>query len=164
MKNLYIDFDGVILDTIDVTYNLMKELKIDKTNLEEVHNFYASLDWKELLSTTPEINDSIFCIQKIVDSKTFDVAILTQVNSLNEMIEKVHFIKKNLENITIIFVPRTISKTKMVNANDAILIDDYTGNLKEWEKADGIGILFSKDLKDKGFKVINRLDQILEVL
>ena len=143
MKNLYIDFDGVILDTIEVTYKLMDELKIDKKNREEVEKFYINLDWKNLLSITPEINDSIKCIQNLIEADIFDISILTHVNSLSEIIEKVHFIRKFLPSITIIPVPKAISKTKMVHAEDAILIDDYVSNLNEWQEAGGIGILFS---------------------
>jgi hypothetical protein len=52
----------------------------------------------------------------------------------------------------------------MIDAKDAILIDDYSGNLKDWEQAGGTGIQFSTDLnKDKGFKVIDRLDKIIEM-
>ena len=37
-------------------------------------------------------------------------------------------------------------------------------NLNEWEQAGGIGIQFSTDLtKDKGFKVIDRLDKIIDM-
>lgn len=164
MKNLYIDFDGVILDTIEVTYKLMEELNIKKTDKKAVEKFYANLDWANLLSITPEINESITCIQNLIEADIFDISILTHVNSLNEIIEKVHFIRKYLPNITIIPVPKAISKTRMVHAEDAILVDDYVSNLNEWKEAGGIGILFSKNLKDKGFKAINKLDQIVGVL
>ena len=56
MMNLYIDFDGVISDTIDVTYEMMKERNVDKSNRKEVVDFYQSLNWDELLETTPLIN------------------------------------------------------------------------------------------------------------
>ena len=51
----------------------------------------------------------------------------------------------------------------MVNVNNAILIDDYTGNLKEWEENGGISVRFSTKLSGKGYKVIDKLDQILEL-
>ena len=75
-KQLYIDFDGVIMDTIKVTYKLMEDVKIDPKNQDEVSNFYKNIDWKNLLSITPEINDSFNCIQKLVDSNLFDISIL----------------------------------------------------------------------------------------
>lgn len=163
MRNLYIDFDGVILDTINLLYDLMDELGIDKEDPIESRKFYETVNWKELLYSSPQINDSISCIQKLLDSNLYDIAILTHVNSLNEIIEKVKFIRKYFGSITVIPVPKQISKTKMVHAKDAILVDDYSGNLREWVSAGGIGVRFNLRLNGKGFPVINRLDQLLEM-
>lgn len=163
MRNLYIDFDGVILDTIVETNKMMKELGVDHTNEEEKHQFYENLNWKNVITITPEINNSIECIQKLIESKRFDMAILTHVHSLEEIIQKVKFIRKHFNDITVIAVPKAISKTKMVCAHDSILIDDYCGNLREWEEAGGVGVLFSTELEEKGFEVVDRLDQLLEL-
>lgn len=162
-RQLYIDFDGVIMDTIEVTYRLIEEQKISLQNEEEVHNFYKTLDWKNLLSITPEINDAFNCIEKIRKSNLFDIAILTHINSLDEAVEKVKFIRKHTIDLTIIPVPKAISKTKMVHTKGAILIDDYTSNLTEWKASGGIGIRFNRKLNGKGFKVIDKLDQILDI-
>ncbi|MDD2435093.1 MAG: hypothetical protein PHO63_02440 [Bacilli bacterium] len=161
MINLYIDFDGVILDTINTTKDLISGLNLDSE--VQIRKFYAELDWVKLLETTPIINDGIECIQKIIDSNRFEVAILTHINSLNEAIEKVKYIRRYFDDITIIPVPKAISKTKMVHTKGAILIDDYPMNLSEWLKEGGIGVLFSPQLKQKGYPVINRLDQILDM-
>lgn len=164
MKNLYIDFDGVIVDTIRVTYDMLDRLGVDRSDFEKMSEFYYNLNWKQLLSLTPIINDSFNCIKNILDSNKFNIAILTHVNSLDEAIAKVNYIRKYVINVTIIPVPREISKTKMIDAKDAILVDDYSGNLKEWEASGGIGIQFSTDLnKDKGFKVIDKLDKIIDM-
>lgn len=165
MKNLYIDFDGVIVDTIRVTYDMLDRLGIDRSNFEKMSEFYYNLNWKQLLSLTPIINDSFNCIEKILRSNKFNVYILTHVNSLDEAIAKINYIRKYIKNITIIPVPREISKTKMIDAKDAILVDDYSGNLKEWEESGGIGIQFSTDLdKNKGFKVIDKLDKVIDMV
>ena len=164
MKNLYVDFDGVIVDTIRVTYDMLDRLGVDRSNFEKMSEFYYNLNWKQLLSLTPIINDSFNCLNKVSETGKFNISILTHVNSLDEAIAKVNYIRKYVKNITIIPVPREISKTKMIDAKNAILIDDYSGNLKEWEEAGGIGIQFSTDLtKDKGFKVIDRLDKIIDM-
>ena len=60
-------------------------------------------------------------------------------------------------------VPKEISKTLVVHSKDAILVDDYSGNLREWEKNGGISVRFSKELESSGFKVINRLDSLLNI-
>ena len=164
MKNLYIDFDGVIVDTIRVTYDMLDRLGVDRADAEKMSEFYYNLNWKQLLALTPIINDSFNRIQTIADSNKFNISILTHVNSLDEAIAKVNYIRKYAKDVTIIPVPREISKTRMIHAKDAILIDDYSGNLKEWEQAGGIGIQFSTDLtKDKGFKVIDKLDKIIDM-
>ena len=164
MKSLYIDFDGVIVDTIRVTYDMLDRLGVDRADAEKMSEFYYNLNWKQLLALTPIINDSFNRIQNIANSNKFNISILTHVNSLDEAIAKVNYIRKYAKDVTIIPVPREISKTRMIDAKDAILIDDYSGNLNEWEQAGGIGIQFSTDLtKDKGFKVIDKLDAIIDM-
>ncbi len=161
--NLYIDFDGVILDTITPSYNKMQEIGIDSKNAEKVIEYYENVDWKEFIKESPEINDGLECIKKIFESNKYNVSILTHVTSLNEALAKIHFIRKTIKEITIIPVPKKISKTKMVNVNNSILIDDYAGNLKEWEEEGGIAVKFSTKLNGKGYRVIDKLDQILEL-
>ena len=168
MKELYIDFDGVILDTIKVLYEYLDKEGIDPkspSKEEEIKkvNFFKTLDWEHIVNTTPQINDSINAIKKILDSKRFLVAILTHVTSLEEAVAKINYLRKYFKDITIIPVPKQISKTKMVHTEGAILIDDYSGNLIEWEEEGGIGVRFSTKLNGKGFKVIDHLDQILDM-
>ena len=91
------------------------------------------------------------------------VVITTHVNSQSEILEKVAYLKKELPGITIISVPKQLHKTDMVNPKGAILIDDFTGNLVDWEKRGGISIKFSLVPKDRGFPVIERLDMILDM-
>ena len=163
MKNLYIDFDGVICNTIEITYNMLDEAKIDKSNIEKVTEFYESLDWQHVLENCEIINNSMENIKKIMSSGKFNVAILTHVNSMNEIIQKVKFIRKYLRDVTIIPVPKSISKTKMINARFSILVDDYPVNLNEWKEAGGIGVRFDLDMDGKGFLVIDHLDELLEL-
>lgn len=165
-KNLYIDFDGVVLDTIDVLYKEMEELRekgIALETEEEKRNFFKNYNWHNLINDNLIINDSINCIQKIIDTDRFNINILTHVISLEEAVAKVKYIRRHLKNITIIPVPKQISKTKMVHTKDAILVDDYSGNLREWEKEGGIPVRFSKKRNGKGFKVINKLDELIEM-
>lgn len=162
MKELYIDFDGVILDTINSSYKMLTELGIDSKDHNKTSEFYKNLNWKDFIYKTEQINNSIDCIKKIIKSDLFNVSILTHINSLDEAIAKVEYIRTYFKDITVIPVPKKISKTQMVHTKDAILIDDYTPNLIEWEKEGGIGIRFSTKLNGKGFKVIDKLDKIIE--
>ncbi len=163
MKQLYIDFDGVILDTITYPYEYVGKSLGLEINSENMGKFYSELDWNQFLKKMPIINNSIECIERIIKSKQFEVSILTHVTTLDEAIEKVEYIRKYFKDITVIPVPRKISKTKMVYTEGAILIDDFAGNLEEWTEAGGIGIRFSTKLSSKGYPVIDYLDQILEL-
>lgn len=161
MKNLYIDFDGVILDTIPALYEALAEAHISIEDEPKMRQFIANLDWNKLLKTTPVIGDSLNELQQIIDSHKYNVAILTHVNSLAEAIEKVNYLRQYFKDITIIPVPKAISKTKMVETKDAILVDDYAGNLREWALEGGIGIRFNREGESKGFKVIKNLKELL---
>lgn len=164
MKNLYIDFDGVILDTITNLDIMIENNNIDVSTKDKRTEFYQSVDWDKLLVETKQLNDSIECIEKIIASNMFNISILTHVNSLHEAMAKINYIRSYFEDITIIPVPRSISKTKLVQTKNAILIDDYSKNLEEWELEGGIAIRFNLELEDKGYIVINRLDKILEIV
>lgn len=163
MHNLYIDFDGVILDTIPALYKQLEECNIEKTDFYAVQNCLSKIDWKKLLEETKEINDSISCIKKLRESNKFNIFILTHINSLDEGIEKIKFLETRIPDITKIIVPKAISKTKMVETKGAILVDDHGVNLDEWKKEGGIPIKFS--LKDKKYEYtsIARLDKLLDL-
>lgn len=164
MKNLYIDFDGVILDTIPVLDKLLIDNNIDLTNEEKIRSFFAEINWEEIVRTTPEINDSIKSIRKLRKSKKFNISILTHINSLQEGIAKIRFLEEKLPDITKIIVPKVISKTMMLETKDAILVDDYGKNLDEWSNEGGISIKFSLKI-DKVYKYqsISKLDQLLDL-
>ena len=65
MKNLYIDFDGVILDTITYLYRDLEESGKNYTD-EEKKNFYINYNWENVIKDELIINDSINCIKKII--------------------------------------------------------------------------------------------------
>lgn len=47
MRNLYIDFDGVILDTLPPVYKLAKQLNLDyKTQTKEMSKLFSKIDWE----------------------------------------------------------------------------------------------------------------------
>ena len=164
MKNLYIDFDGVILDTITPVYNLAKKLNLDvKTQTKEIGLLYSKIDWETLIEESEELSDSIKSIKELRESKKFNISILTHINSLKEAKAKIEFINNLFEDLTIIPVPKSVSKTKMTQTKDAILVDDYSGNLREWEKEGGIGVKFTKIKEECEFKNIQSLDELLEI-
>ena len=162
MKDLYIDFDGVIYNSIDVSYKIAEEEGINK-DYESYLQFFKNLDWCAVLEKSEEINNAFECIRKIIDSGKFNVFILTHVVSLNEAEYKVKLIKDKIKDITVIPVPKNLSKNMMVKVEGAILVDDYPENLREWKKSGGIGVRFDLDMDGKGFPVICHLDELIEM-
>ena len=161
MKKLYIDFDGVILDTIKVTYEMIEKLGLGTP--EEVSEFYYNLDWNHLIKQTPEINDSINCIRKIMNSNLFDVKVLTHIISYNEGLGKIEYLKSKIPELEVILVPKQINKADMVNPKDAILVDDFLGNLDLWHDKGGISVKFSDGNKKSKYRTITKLDQIIDL-
>ncbi len=163
MKRLYIDFDGVVMDTIPPLYEALQKSGADVTNESEIRVFFASYDFSKIINDDNILNDSINCIKKLIDSKMFEISFLTHVNSLTEGCVKVEYLRRHFKDITIIMVPKEISKTKVVHSEGAILVDDYSGNLKEWEENGGIAVRFSKELESHGYKVLNHLDELIDM-
>jgi hypothetical protein len=166
MLRLYIDFDGVVLDTIPPLY---EQLKIDKSGIdngsqEEKIQKFANFDYRNVIKDKYILNDSINCITKLLKSKKLEISFLSHVHSLDEARVKIRYLRRHFkDDITIIIVPGGVSKTKMVHSEGAILVDDFSSNLREWEEAGGIAIRFNNELESKGFKVINRLDALLDM-
>ena len=159
MKKLYIDFDGVILDTNTKLYEEAKKQHYDKNDNE----FYKNFDFKTILNDEIILNDSINSIKKILDSNLFDVSILTHCSSFKEGIDKMDYIRKYFKDISIVMCPKEVSKSRLVHSKNAILIDDYKGNLEEWASEGGIPIKFSKYSTSNDFTAIDRLDKIIEM-
>lgn len=164
MRRLYIDFDGVIMDTIPLLYNELEKNGVKLGEEEQIRKVFGGFDFSSIIKDKNILNDSIECIHKLIESKRFEISFLSHVNSLAEGEVKIKYLRKHFkDNITIIIVPKSISKPKMVHSEGAILVDDFSGNLKEWQEAGGISIRFSKELESKGYKVVNRLDQLLDM-
>ena len=149
MKNLYIDFDGVILDV--------------KTQTKEVGLLFSKLDWETLIEESEELSNSINSIKDLKESKKFNISILTHINSLKEAKAKIEFINNLFDDLTIIPVPKSCSKTMMTQTKDAILVDDYSGNLREWESKGGIGVKYTKEKEECDFINITSLEEIMEL-
>ena len=159
--DLYLDFDGVLVDTINITYKMMESLKIDINNQEEVINFYQKLNWFNLLSGIKQINEQFRYIDELKELGIFDIYILTTVNSLEEIKDKIEYIRKYDKNKKIISAPRGVNKKDLVSAKNSILVDDYSGNLISWLQAGGIPIKFSAK-KHQDFITINSLQNLTD--
>lgn len=133
---VYIDFDGVILDTdsvLDKEYSKVKDINRS--------DFVKNYDWNNLVNNSTIINNSL---DNLKNSK-YEICILSKISSLNEGISKVRYLRDNNVLTNIHLVPTKISKSDMVNAKGNILIDDKVYNLDEWSNNGGIAIFFNKD-------------------
>ena len=132
MITLYLDFDGVILDTITISNNYLKDNNI--TNEEEIHNYFENLDWRDLMNRSHIINNAIENIWKIYESGLFKIGIITHYNSIQEVMLKNKFITDNLPNdIVVHYVHHSNKKNSKVDAYNAVLVDDYIKNIVSWE-------------------------------
>lgn len=157
---LYVDFDGVILNTIDITYKILNELNLNNT--KEIEEFYKKLDWEELLDNCDPINDSINCLKKLIESDLYDVSILSHVTCKNEALAKKNYLKKYIPNLKVITVDININKCDAVDCRNAILIDDYIENLNLWYKNGGIPVKFSDNGKYYNYITITNLNMMLD--
>lgn len=159
MQKLYLDCDGVILDTIKKSYQILKDKKL--TTEEEVREFFSNIDWEKLIEESGEINNSINKIKEL--TKYFDIEILTHVNSENESKVKIEYFKRELPNVNVITVPKAIKKADFVSPVGCILVDDYSSNLDYWEENGGISIKFSDYEENCPYRVISDLLQLIEI-
>jgi len=134
---IYIDFDGVILDTDSV---MMNEFDGDY-NSDERRNFVLNYDWSKLMDDRLIINN---CIHYIKNSK-MNTSLLTRVSSIKEGYNKIKYLRDKGINMDIHIVPSGISKSDVVNAKGNVLIDDKLYNLDKWNEEGGISIFFNKD-------------------
>ena len=162
MTNLYIDFDGVIMDTNKAITSLLEEYNISSENNEEKLEFLSKVNWHQLLNQSNEISNAFKNIQTLAQSGTYNVSILTHVCSEHESIEKTKLINEKIGNVSVIPVPRHQEKCNYVDPKNAILVDDYTKNLELWEQNGGIGIKFTNKEYNK-FKSIYDLSDILNI-
>ena len=100
--NLYLDFDGVIANTIEVTYKMIADKGIDINDTPRVREFYKNLDWFQLLNSIDQINNSIKYIKQLQKTGLYNLFILTTVNSLDEISAKKNYIRRFGLNIPII--------------------------------------------------------------
>lgn len=149
---LYIDFDGVILNTIEITYKRIRELYGEHASSLESSIFYRSIDWNKLLDECSPINDSIYYLNALVNSDLYDVSVLSHVLSSHESEAKLNYLNNNVPGINFIPVMQPLPKWSSVDCKGTVLVDDFSDNLESWQEHGGIPIKFS--LKDKKYEFI----------
>ncbi len=136
---VYIDIDGVTLDTMNLAKRLLYIQygidydKRDRKNIEEqriIANFFKSIDWNRLLKDTDEINRSIDFIKLINESSLYTPTMYSAVNSDKEKDEKIIYFAKRIPDVQLKFIQA--HTPKICDDNSAVLIDDDNFNLVNW--------------------------------
>ena len=148
---LYSDFDGVIYDTINTAFSIMKDNNCDMSNGVEIDRYFRELlDWEEVYKKATIINDSIEKLKLFQESKIFqDVIILTKLSgNYHEERIKRDFLNIVLPSIKVITLQYGLAKSSVVKAIGNILIDDELKNCLSWKKSNGVAILFNQEMCD----------------
>ncbi len=159
---LYLDCDGVILDTIDTAYRIMEKNGLDIHNGQEVNRFFINTDWNVLIYEAGIINNAIIKIKKIIDSNIFsNVIILTKLsgNLDEEKIKRILF-GKLLPNVEVITVNFYANKDEIVDPINNVIVEDSVNNAKRWIAAGGVGVYFVKENPNLEKDTINDLSDI----
>ena len=141
---LYIDFDGVILDTaVPLFEEWRKNPNRHNLSEEEKIKYIQKTDWNYVLYNSEIISDSIYYLNQMNPEKS---SILTKIHSLeNEGAAKVKWIRdKNIKQ-NIILVPYMLNKSDIVPVKGNTLVDDSLKNLEDWENNNGYPIFFDMD-------------------
>ncbi len=141
---VYIDFDGVILDTEGPLFEQWIK-RTDHHFLPESEKikYIQEMDWDYVLNNSLTINDSLYYLSQMDPEQS---AILTKVHSIeNEAESKLRWIRNNGIVQPVFFVPYFVKKSDIVSANGNTLIDDSLKNLREWVMSGGIPVFFDKD-------------------
>lgn len=136
---IYLDFDGVILDTDSVIYR--EYVKIPGMDRRE---FAKSYDWFKLMDDELIIHDSL----DMIKNSKYEITLLSKISTMNEGQAKIKYLRSKDIDININLVPVGINKCDAVKASGNVLIDDKVVNLDTWNDKGGIAIYFNKDNSD----------------
>ena len=153
-KEIYVDFDGVIVDTQEKINYLFS--KFNNTITPEWNKYLANINWRrDILPEASEINNSFGILKELYKMKR-NIIILSRVFSANEYIDKLDYLHS--KGIYCNFIPTfgRRNKSEYVRPNkNKLLIDDSETNVKDWLDHNGRGVFFTNNAIDlavsKGF-------------
>ena len=134
---VYVDFDGVLLDTDSV---IDKEFDGNGDRRDFIKNY----DWFKLMRDDLIINNAL----DYINNSKYEVSLLSKISSMCEGQAKIKYLRNKGVKIDINLVPTLINKCDVVNAYGNVLIDDKIVNLDSWSNSGGISIYFNKNSKD----------------
>lgn len=159
---LYLDCDGVILDTIEACYKLMRDEGLNDKDKNIVHEYFLNVDWNYLIYRAGVLNNSIINIKNIIESNKFkDVIILTKISgNLGEEKCKRILFSKLLPDVKVLAVPYDMNKNDFVDPRGNVLVDDEMKNVLNWIYAGGIGIYYVRNNPNYELNEIDNLKNL----
>lgn len=144
---IYLDFDGVIVYTWQsICEYYKKQYNTDIIEEKKLKELFKYLDWELVLNKSPKDQHNIKFLQQLSKkSMQNKIQILTKINSEEERVQKILFLKRNNIKLKIITVDFEKSKSDIVDPFNHTLIDDEIRNLDEWEKRGGKAILYTQN-------------------
>ena len=130
---LYLDCDGVILNTIDKVKELMIKDGIEPKDELIVHDYFVSkIDWNVLIKEAGILKDALNKIKFLFSLGIYDTKILTTITCMIEPECKIRYFNEHLPRIEVITVPWGVRKDSVVDARNSILVDDSKNNILNW--------------------------------
>lgn len=159
----YCDCDGVLLNTIEVAFEIMRENGCDMNSSKEINYFFRKkLDWNEVFRKASYINNSIDRLRYIKESNIFkEIIILTKICSVfDEERVKRELFNDVLPDVRVITLQYGLDKALVVPARNNVLLDDEISNCKKWEENEGTAILFSTYMRNPRKNIISDLNEL----
>lgn len=151
---IFIDFDGVILDSEERMLERKCNLGLcDHKNEEEFDQYfeYTNLhpeEWDYIIREASSINYSVEIIKELEQLKR-KIAILTKIHTLYEMKAKIEDLRENRKIMCpVFFVPPKIKKHQIIIPKGQLLIDDSKKNIKGWIENGGNGLIFDSTIEN----------------
>ena len=156
-EKVFIDYDGVLVNSDEVLKNYMK-----KNNLTW-DNVFDNVNWSLFYSEAREINDS-FNVMRLLQRKKSNIFVLTKIHSLVEAKVKINLLRENKIVVPVFVVPPHVKKSEIcLPTETSLLIDDSQKNIDDWEDNGGIGFLFDGSENDlNGKKKVKSLHFLLK--
>ena len=156
-RDLYIDCDGVIFDTITNAFIEMEMLGIDTSDELAITNYFQNVNWHELIQKSGQINDSIRKILLLKESNLFNnVAIATHHCSYLEGQVKSMEFQELMPSVQVFNIPKKIPKHYAVNSHGNILVDDSRKKIIDWINDGGYGVLFKQDINSLTYPTVTK--------